>query len=153
MSQILNLASTMGRRQQFPQVGFDRGPRSRVPPGHPAPCRAIQYSYVQSWSPRTIQGSPPTLPCNTMQWSPRPPTHPITQLTQPPQRCTTFFSWQSMCGHLRGAALPALQIFTVHTQDLRTHMQAHQSAMIVLGAINVQFDLDRTHVGTCRPPA
>ena len=29
-------------------------------------------------------------------------------------------------------------------------MQAHQSAMIVLGAINVQFDLDRTHVGTCR---
>ena len=41
MSQILNLASTMGRRQQFPQLGFDRGPRSRVPPGHTAPCDTI----------------------------------------------------------------------------------------------------------------
>ena len=133
----------------FPRWGFDRGPRSPVPPGHPG------------HPPDPPSQDPPSKPPHT----PHDPPSNIPHLSCPLCRGIAALHFSAMvvegvdakCGHLGrwlvvfccGFASVA-NIYNT-SADLKAHHGAECEAnmvMIVVGAINVQFNFHRTHVGT-----
>ena len=118
MSQILNLASTMGRRQQFPQVGFDRGPRSRVPPGHPVPCDTI----LVRTKPVTPYHTRVT-PYLAVQYHAMvtPATHPSHHPTHP-AAATMHYIFLLAVDVRSSARCSFASVANIYKSDLKTHM-------------------------------